>query len=70
MEIDLQSLVRTLVEAGCSQRQIARRVGCSQPTISNILSGNIGKVRPSYTVVTGIKDMVAEVQARKDSVGA
>lgn len=54
-------MVRTLLGAGKTQKAIAARVGCSQPTISDIAAGKIGKKRPSYVVVAGLEAMLREV---------
>ncbi|WP_038785540.1 helix-turn-helix domain-containing protein [Burkholderia pseudomallei] len=46
--MDLQFIALELKRLGMSQVEIARAVDCSQPTISEIQSGRIGKTRPSY----------------------
>lgn len=53
--MDIQILVKALLADGLTQAKIAKVVSCSQPTISDILNGRIGKSRPSYKVVTGIQ---------------
>lgn len=58
---DLQTMVITLLGAGHTQRSIADRVGCSQPTISDIAKGKVGKKRPAYQLVKGIEKMVEEL---------
>lgn len=50
----IQITVKALIADGLTQAQIAKEVGCSQPTISDIANGQIGKTRPSYKVVTGL----------------
>lgn len=53
--MDIQSIVKALVATGMTQVEIAKAVDCSQPTISGIASGRVGKTRPSHKVVTGIQ---------------
>ncbi|WP_373419871.1 helix-turn-helix domain-containing protein [Burkholderia glumae] len=40
-----------------SQVEIARAVDCSQPTISEIQSGRIGKTRPSYHLASSLMNL-------------
>ena len=53
--MNIQNIVLQLQQAGLAQYQIANYVGCSQPTISDIATGKVGKVRPSYKVVDGLR---------------
>lgn len=52
--MDIQKIVKSLQDIGLTQREIAKAVDCSQPTISDIAAGQIGKVRPSHKVVSGL----------------
>ena len=67
MEPNLKAIVQTLLESGMTQKAIAARVGCSQPTISDIASGKIGTSRPSYRVVAGLVALLQEVEAAPKS---
>jgi transcriptional regulator with XRE-family HTH domain len=60
-EPDLQKMVLRLLAAGRTQRTIADRIGCSQPTVSDIANGKIGKKRPAYSLVKGLEDLLAEL---------
>ena len=62
-EPDLQSMVLRLLAAGRTQRTIADRIGCSQPTVSDIANGKIGKKRPAYSLVKGLEDLLKELPA-------
>lgn len=61
MEPNLQTMVQTLLAAGLTQKVIAARVGCSQPTISDIATGKIGKARPSYQLVKALEELMREL---------
>ncbi|WP_131753707.1 MULTISPECIES: helix-turn-helix domain-containing protein [Burkholderia] len=52
--MDLQFIALELKRLGMSQVEIARAVDCSQPTISEIQSGRIGKTRPSYHLASSL----------------
>ncbi|WP_175777614.1 helix-turn-helix domain-containing protein [Burkholderia anthina] len=52
--MDLQFIALELKRLGMSQVEIARAVDCSQPTISEIQSGRIGKSRPSYHIASAL----------------
>ncbi|WP_261524072.1 helix-turn-helix domain-containing protein [Burkholderia multivorans] len=43
-----------------SQVDIARAVDCSQPTISEIQSGRLGKCRPSYRLASSLMKLYEE----------
>lgn len=62
-EPDLQSMVLRLLAAGRTQRTIADRIGCSQPTVSDIANGKIGKKRPAYSLVKGLEDLLKELSS-------
>jgi predicted XRE-type DNA-binding protein len=53
--MNIQNIVLSLQKAGLAQQEIASEVGCSQPTISDIATGKVGKTRPSYKVVEGLR---------------
>lgn len=63
-----QELVKTLVEAGFSQAEIADRAGVKQPTISRILSGD--HTDPKSSVLIRLKDFADQVDADRRSAGA
>lgn len=67
MKPDLQGMVRRLQESGMSQKAIADRLGCSQPTVSDIAAGKVGKKRPSYEMVSTLTQMLNEA---RDAEGA
>lgn len=52
--MDIQNLVLELKKKGLTQPDIAAAIGCSQPNVSDIETGKIGKVRPSWKVVSGL----------------
>ncbi|KVC45184.1 hypothetical protein WI71_15325 [Burkholderia diffusa] len=52
--MDLQFIALELKRLGMSQVDIARAVDCSQPTISEIQSGRLGKCRPSYRLASSL----------------
>lgn len=54
-------MVQTLLAGGMTQKAIADRIGCTQPTISDIASGKIGKARPSYKIVSGLETLMREL---------
>ncbi|SIT43729.1 hypothetical protein BN2476_350261 [Paraburkholderia piptadeniae] len=54
-------MVQRLLAGGHTQRSIADRLGCSQPTISDIANGKIGKKRPAYQLVRGLEQLVNEL---------
>ncbi|NMV36944.1 helix-turn-helix domain-containing protein [Ralstonia insidiosa] len=54
-------MVQTLLAAGLTQKAIAARIGCSQPTISDLAAGKIGKSRPSYRLISGLEAMIREL---------
>jgi transcriptional regulator with XRE-family HTH domain len=64
MEPNLQDMVQTLLAAGLTQKAIADRIPCSQPTISDIASGKVGKARPSYRLVSGLERLIRELPKR------
>ncbi|VVE90427.1 helix-turn-helix domain-containing protein [Pandoraea bronchicola] len=55
--MDLQFITLELKRFGMSQVDIARAADCSQPTISEIQSGRLGKKRPSYRLALSLKDL-------------
>jgi predicted transcriptional regulator len=65
MEPNLQSMVQTLLAAGLTQKAIADRIPCSQPTISDIAAGKVGKARPSYRLVSGLERLLREIEKRE-----
>ncbi|KVE38191.1 helix-turn-helix domain-containing protein [Burkholderia sp. BDU5] len=58
--MDLQFIALELKRLGMSQVEIARAVDCSQPTISEIQSGRLGKRRPSYRLATSLLKLYEE----------
>ncbi|WP_332848690.1 helix-turn-helix domain-containing protein [Massilia sp. S19_KUP03_FR1] len=60
--MDIQHIVKSLIDSGMTQSEIAHEVQCSQPTISGIATGQVGKTRPSYKVVTGLKRLAESRQ--------
>jgi predicted XRE-type DNA-binding protein len=55
--MDIQNVLSQLQEAGLTQTQIAAGIGCTQPTVSELLSGKIGQSNPSYKIVDGLKKL-------------
>ncbi|HGL5074113.1 TPA: helix-turn-helix domain-containing protein [Burkholderia multivorans] len=66
--MDLQFIALELKRLGMSQVEIARAVDCSQPTISEIQSGRIGKSRPSYRIASALMELyeLKLVESRKE----
>lgn len=48
-----------LLGAGLTQSDIAKAIGCSQPTISDMVAGKVGITRPSYKIVSGLEALAA-----------
>lgn len=65
MEPNLQDMVQTLLASGLTQKAIADRIPCSQPTISDIAAGKVGKARPSYRLVSGLERLIRETQKKE-----
>ncbi|MBR8343051.1 helix-turn-helix domain-containing protein [Burkholderia ambifaria] len=63
MKPDVQNMVNRLLAAGMTQKAIADHIGCSQPTISDMAAGKIGKHRPTYQIVRGLQELLAEQTA-------
>lgn len=49
-----------------TQAQIASAIGCTQPTISEMAAGKVGKVRPSWKIVAGLERLANEMGLRKE----
>lgn len=60
--MNLQEVVKTLIESGFSEAEIARRVGVSQPTVHRIKSGT----DPAYTTGKRLEQLL-QVQERRGS---
>lgn len=56
----IQSILIRLQGGGMTQAQIGEEIGCSQPTISDMSSGKVGKVRPSWRIVQGLTRLAKE----------
>lgn len=54
-------LIGELRAAGWTQVRIAERVGCSQPTISEIASGSVGRRGPSFQIASALIELHREV---------
>lgn len=59
-------VLRKIVATGLSQAEIARRVGLSQPTVSNLLSGKIKTTGYGY----GVKIMALHKAVTRSRAGA
>jgi predicted XRE-type DNA-binding protein len=66
--MDIPFTINSLKAAGLTQAQIAGEIGCSQPTVSDLVSGKTGTTRPSYKVVEGLKRLAKKykVQTRPE----
>lgn len=60
IENNLSECLARLVDIGLTQNQIGEEIGCSQPTVSDLLRGKIGKKRPSNKIVEGVKALVVK----------
>lgn len=64
MDITLiPQVLQDLQEAGLTQSEIGDAIGCSQSTISDMMTGKSGLTRPSYKIISGL-----EVLAKKHGV--
>lgn len=52
--MDIAYTLSNLQQAGLTQQQVAAELGCSQPTVSEMQAGKIGKSRPSFKIVFGL----------------
>jgi transcriptional regulator with XRE-family HTH domain len=52
--MDISNILNQLNKAGLTQAQIAAEIGCSQPTVSDMQAGKLGRKRPSYDLVVAI----------------
>lgn len=59
--MDFKTVIRELRAAGWTQVQIAKRVGCSQPTISELATGVSGKRGPAFPVALALMNLHREV---------
>jgi transcriptional regulator with XRE-family HTH domain len=64
---NLQQLAQKCLASGMTQKAIAERIGCSQPTISDIAAGKIGKRRPTYQIVEGLRLLAKECEASSEA---
>lgn len=53
-EPDLKFIIESLRKIGVTQAKMAASIGCSQPTISHILTGYSGGKRPWAKVSNGL----------------
>jgi predicted transcriptional regulator len=60
MEPNVQDMVNTLLGRGMTQKAIADYLKCSQPTVSDMAAGKVGKHRPTYQIVRGLEELLAE----------
>jgi len=62
--MDIQYIVTELRKKGLTQSAISVAIGCSQPTVCDIESGKIGKERPSYKIVSGLKSLASQYEVQ------
>lgn len=56
MDINLiPSILLCLQEDGLTQSEIGEAIGCSQSTVSDMMTGKSGLKRPSYEIVSGLE---------------
>lgn len=60
MEPNVQDMVNRLLAAGMTQKAIADHLKCSQPTVSDMAAGKVGKHRPTYQIVRGLEELLLE----------
>lgn len=58
--MDIAHTLSKLIENGLTQAEIAAAIGCSQPTVSEMARGLVGKSRPSWKIVEGIRKLAKE----------
>jgi len=57
MTISIQ--INYLLDSGMKQIELAKALGCSQSTVSEIKNEKLGVVRPSYALVKSINKLYA-----------
>lgn len=74
MDISIEKILSLLIADGMTQSEIAKELGCSQPTVCDLLSGKIGRVRPSYKIVVNLMALAQKrgipVQSKKGNARA
>lgn len=53
--MNIQDIVISLRRDGMTQSEIGDEIGCSQSAVSDIEGGKIGKTRPAWKVVDGLR---------------
>lgn len=56
--MNISALIKKLLNKGMTQAEIARNVGCSQPTVSDIAKEKIGD--PSFSIGLGLIKLAKE----------
>lgn len=67
--MDMQIIVKDLLETGLSQTELSRLAGCAPHTITRYLSGDRGK-RPSYALAAKLVSLHKARCKRKPSSGS
>ena len=52
--MDIQITLLKLVDLDLTQAYIASEIGCSQPNVSDMVRGKVGRQRPGYEMVKAI----------------
>ncbi|MES2319973.1 MAG: helix-turn-helix transcriptional regulator [Pseudomonadota bacterium] len=61
MDINLiPSVLSSLQDDGLTQSEIGEAIGCSQSTISDMMTGKSGLTRPSYKIISGLEALAKQ----------
>lgn len=65
--MDIKKSLKTLMESGLTQRDVADALGCSQAHVSDMANGKAGLLRPSAKIVSGIERLLRLRDAMKSN---
>lgn len=63
--IDIQAIANEILDMGMTQCKIAKRIGCSQGLISEIVNGLRGTVKPSKKMTESLIWLLKDCQRAK-----
>jgi predicted XRE-type DNA-binding protein len=64
--MDIRNILMRLQAAGMTQAEIGAAIGCTQPTVSEMASGKVGTVRPSWKIVQGLTQLAEKRGLRRE----
>ena len=56
--MNIQKSLKSLLEAGLTQSEIAKEIGCSQAHVSDMVNGKAAVKRPTLKIVSGIGQLM------------